>query len=59
MKQKKKIYKSPVMDVTHFDIDMAVMAGVYPDETWDGDIIEIGSSEPDGGPTTPVFDIDW
>ena len=45
-----KKYEKPIIEVTRFDINQNIMDG------WDGDMTDI--SQPDGGPTTPIIDLD-
>lgn len=53
-------YETPKIEVTRFDIEKSVMTD-FGGDGGDGDIVTdfFGTSEPEGGPTTPVFDFDW
>ena len=48
-----KKYEKPIIEVTRFDINQNIMDG------WDGDMTTMADiSQPDGGPTTPIIDLD-
>ena len=48
-----KKYEKPIIEVTRFDINQNIMDG------WDGDMTTMADiSHPDGGPTTPIIDLD-
>ena len=48
-----KKYEKPIIEVTRFYRNQHIMDG------WDGDITTVAdTSQPDGGPTSPIIDLD-